>query len=62
VSRISRNNSQREIEDLFSKFGKIRMVTLKYNYCFVDFEDHAAAVAAIQETDGKELLGEIIQV
>lgn len=47
VARLDRRTSQADLEKEFGKFGKIKTVTLKINYAFVDFEDHESALAAL---------------
>jgi RNA recognition motif-containing protein len=37
----------------FGKFGKMKEVCLKSSYAFIDFEEHDAAVKAIEEMHGK---------
>jgi hypothetical protein len=44
VSKLDRRTGQSDIEDCFRVFGRIRTVTMKTHYAFVDFEDHASAV------------------
>ena len=49
--------------DAFEKFGRVKSVTLKNYYAFVDFEDHEAAVKAVEEMNGKTFInGEVLTV
>lgn len=36
----------------FSKFGRVRKITMKQFYAFVDYEDHESAVEAIKQMNG----------
>ncbi|KAJ3062938.1 hypothetical protein HDU98_001224 [Podochytrium sp. JEL0797] len=48
-----------DLEDVFTKFGRIRRLDVKrgasFNFAFVEFEDQRDADDALRETDGKEL-------
>ena len=47
VSKLDRKTGQSDIEQAFSAHGRIKLVTMKQHYAFVQYEDHASAVAAI---------------
>jgi RNA recognition motif-containing protein len=49
--------------DAFSKFGKVKSVTLKNYYAFVDYEEHEAAVEAVEKMNGTTFVnGEVLTV
>jgi RNA recognition motif-containing protein len=50
---LHKRTREEDLRDAFSKFGKLKEVSLKFNYAFIEYEDHEAAVAAIKEMDGK---------
>ena len=53
VAKLHRNTKQSDIEEAFSKFGKIREIVQKHAYAFIDYDDHEAAEKAIQEMNNK---------
>ena len=53
---------ERDIEDLFEKFGTLKDIAMKANYTFVEFEDAADAEDCIKEMDGKNIEGKRIVV
>ena len=53
VAKLHRNTREKDLEDAFAKFGKIKELALKYAYAFIDFEEHEAAEQAIKEMHGK---------
>ena len=53
IAKLSRNTRESEIRDAFSKYGEIKAIVLKYNYAFVDFEQHEAADQAVREMNGR---------
>ena len=63
VAKLDRRTRESDLEREFSKFGKIRSVTLKLHYAFVVYEDHESAVEAIKEMHNREFVnGETIVV
>ena len=54
VARFSHDVTEEDLENCFKEFGNIKRVTLKRGYCFIDFEDAAAAERACQ-ADGMKL-------
>ena len=63
IARLDRRTGQSDIDQAFGKFGVIKSITLKNFYAFVDFEDHAAAEAAIKEMNGVTFVnGEYLNV
>jgi len=57
VGRISRDVRDRDLEDAFSKFGKLKRCDLKGSFGFVTFEDERDAEDALKEMDNKDLCG-----
>jgi len=55
VGGLSYDVRQRDLEDLFGKYGPIKSVSLKSNYGFVEFEDARDAKDAQQGLDGTTL-------
>jgi RNA recognition motif-containing protein len=39
VTRISRRTSSQDLKDAFRKYGRIRNVSMKRSYAFVEFDD-----------------------
>jgi len=67
VGNLPLNVTERDIEDLFAKFGKIRSIQVKIPprppaYAFVEFDDSRDADDAIEERDGYEFNGDRIRV
>lgn len=67
VGNLPLSVTERDIEDLFSKFGKIRNVQVKIPprppaYAFVEFDDPRDADDAIEARDGYEFNGDRIRV
>jgi len=53
VAKLDRHTREEELREAFSKFGKLKGVALKFNYAFIDYEDHESAAKAVGEMDGK---------
>jgi RNA recognition motif-containing protein len=62
VGRLPSDVRQRELEDLFDKYGKILRCDIKSSYAFVEFEDSRDAEDAVKEMDGYRLSGRPIVV
>jgi RNA recognition motif-containing protein len=62
VGKLSYRTRERDIEDLFSKYGKISACDLKQGFAFVEFDDERDAEDAIRGLDGIELDGSHIIV
>lgn len=50
------------MEKEFERFGRIKSVTMKGHYAFVDFEDHAAAKKALELHNTQFVNGETLVV
>jgi len=51
-----------DIEKAFEKYGRIRNVSIKSKYAFIEYEDYRAAREAVDRMDGKTIDGEKIVV
>ncbi|KAI8144589.1 hypothetical protein BJV82DRAFT_656401 [Fennellomyces sp. T-0311] len=58
IGRIPKSMSTRELEDIFSKYGKITRLDVKTDFGFVEFEDKRDAEEAMNEVHGKDLVVE----
>jgi len=43
VTKFPRNYEERDIEDMFDRYGTIRGISMKEGYCFVEFDDQRDA-------------------
>lgn len=62
VGKLSYRTRERDLEDLFSKYGKIINCDLKHGYAFVEFDDDRDADDAVRGMDGVEVDGANIVV
>ncbi len=62
VGGISYRARERDIEKFFRKYGRIREISMKNGYCFVEFEDYRDADDACYELNGKDFLGDRVTV
>lgn len=58
VGGLSHRARERDVEKFFRKYGRIKEISLKNGYCFVEFEDYRDADDAVYECNGKDVLGE----
>ncbi|KAG0172315.1 hypothetical protein DFQ30_010727 [Apophysomyces sp. BC1015] len=58
IGRIPREMNPRDLEDRFSKFGKITRLDVKQGFGFVEFEDKRDAEDAMTGVNGTELVVE----
>ena len=49
--------TRKEVEDVFSEFGKVLGISLHKTYGFVQFDNEDNAKAAVKEWNGKTLKG-----
>ncbi|KAF9123789.1 serine arginine-rich splicing factor [Mortierella sp. GBA39] len=62
LGHLSRDASDRDIEQLFKNYGHIREVTLKNGFGFVDFDESRDADDVVHDFHGKDFLGERLVV
>ncbi|CAA6654850.1 unnamed protein product [Spirodela intermedia] len=62
VGRLSSRTRSRDLEDLFSRYGRIRDVDLKHNFAFIEFNDPRDADDARYALDGRDIDGSRILV
>jgi len=65
IADLSRNASKRDVEDLFSKFGKLEEVWMAQSvpcFGFVVFKDKEAAKSALESIDGEDVCGRRVRV
>eukprot|EP01120_Amphizonella_sp_Union-15-10_P005864 TRINITY_DN1798_c0_g1_i1.p1 TRINITY_DN1798_c0_g1~~TRINITY_DN1798_c0_g1_i1.p1 ORF type:complete len:333 (-),score=42.23 TRINITY_DN1798_c0_g1_i1:50-1000(-) len=62
IGRLSHHTRQRDLEELFGKYGRIMNCTMKGTYAFVEFDDARDAEDAIRALDGYQLEGASIAV
>jgi hypothetical protein len=58
LGHLSRDASDRDIENLFKNYGRLREVTIKNGFGFVEFSDPRDAKDAVYDVHGKDFLGE----
>ena len=57
VTKFPRNYNDKDLEDLFDRYGTIRNVSVKEGYGFVEYDDYKDAQKAIKKLDGKSIQG-----
>ncbi|CAM6097011.1 unnamed protein product [Calypogeia fissa] len=57
VGRLSTRTRSRDLEDLFSPYGRVRDVDLKHDFAFVEYSDPRDADEAIRYLNGKDFEG-----
>lgn len=62
VGHLSHRVRETDVEDFFSRYGRVREVLLKNGFGFVEFDDPRDAEEAVYRCNGKELRGERIIV
>ena len=62
VGGISYKAIEGDIEYFFRKYGKIREISLKKGFAFIDFDDYRDADDACYDLNGRDLLGEKVSV
>jgi len=62
VGRLPYRAKERDLEDFFYKYGRLRDVIIKNGFAFVEFEEQRDAEEAAHYMNGKELCGERVIV
>lgn len=62
VGNLARDTRERDIEDLFRGVGRIKDISFKRGYCFVDMEDRRDGEDAVKELNGKRVCGQRVSV
>ncbi|KAG0341300.1 hypothetical protein BG004_006085, partial [Podila humilis] len=62
VGHLSRDADERDIEELFRDFGRIREINLKNGFGFVEFNSPRDAEDAVYETNGRRFMGDRLMV
>eukprot|EP00741_Cyanophora_paradoxa_P005104 tig00000857_g4946.t1 len=62
VGRISGRTRDKDINDLFARYGKITRFDMKYGYAFIEYDDPKDAEDAISKLDNFEIDGSRLQV
>jgi len=57
VGRLSSRTRTRDLEDLFSRYGRVRYVDMKHEFAFVEFSDARDADDARYNLDGRDFDG-----
>jgi len=57
VGKISDKTRERDLQEIFEKYGKVTNISLKVGYGFVEFDDPRDADDAVRKLDGSELDG-----
>lgn len=60
IGRLAMNARESDVERFLRGYGKVRDISLKRGYGFVEFDDYRDADDAIADLNGKELLGEYV--
>jgi len=59
---ISYRTREKDIERFFRKYGRIREISIKNGYAFVDFDDRRDADDAVYDLHGVDFMGERVSV
>merc|ERR1711868_244463 len=51
-----------DVEDFLSRYGKLREISLKNGYGFVEFDDSRDAEDAVRDMNGERLCGERVTI
>ncbi|CAO2193738.1 unnamed protein product [Urochloa humidicola] len=62
VGRLSSRTRTEDLEDIFSRYGRVRHVDMKHEFAFVEFSDYRDADDARYNLDGREFDGSRIIV
>ena len=62
IGRIADKVRERDMNDLFGKYGKIKRLDLKAGFGFVEYDDRRDGEDAIKALDGYDFMGERLYV
>ncbi|XP_032236011.2 serine-arginine protein 55 isoform X2 [Nematostella vectensis] len=62
LGRLPRDVRESDVEKFLRGYGKIRDISLKRGYGFVEFDDHRDAEDAVHDLNGRDLIGERVVV
>lgn len=62
LGNLAKDVRERDIERKFDKYGRVRDILVKYGYGFVEYDDPRDAEDAVHGMDGRDFLGERLQV
>ncbi|XP_065650082.1 serine/arginine-rich splicing factor 5 isoform X2 [Hydra vulgaris] len=62
IGKLPGDIRERDIDKAFSKFGHVREIAMKGNYCFLQYEKTREAEDAVYEMHDRSFFGERIQV
>jgi len=62
VGRVDSRTRERDLYDIFDRYGRVARVDMKRGFAFVDFDDNRDAEDAIKDMDGREVDGSRITV
>jgi len=57
VTKLPRDTTREDLRELFRKYGKIREISVKRGYAFVEYYDHHDANDAIEGQNGSKWEG-----
>jgi len=57
VGRVDSRTRERDLSDVFDRFGRVARVDMKRGFAFIDYEDTRDAEDAIRDMDGREVDG-----
>eukprot|EP00640_Fibrocapsa_japonica_P009590 CAMPEP_0113936532 /NCGR_PEP_ID=MMETSP1339-20121228/3431_1 /TAXON_ID=94617 /ORGANISM="Fibrocapsa japonica" /LENGTH=88 /DNA_ID=CAMNT_0000939045 /DNA_START=85 /DNA_END=347 /DNA_ORIENTATION=+ /assembly_acc=CAM_ASM_000762 len=57
IGRLGSRTRERDLEDAFSRFGRILRLDLKFGFAFIEYEDPRDAEDAIRDMDGRDFDG-----
>ena len=58
VGHLDYRTRERDLYDVFDRYGRVARVDLKNRFAFVDYDDERDAEDAIRDMDGRTLDGE----
>jgi len=62
VGRVDSRTRERDLYDIFDRYGRVARVDMKRGFAFVDFDDNRDAEDAIKDMDGREVDGSRLSV